>query len=213
MIHLQIRAALPERYGVYLVNRGKRQYLSEDEAVEVDLCKESSVTLLQNGPMTKLLKVLVAIGVVLTAPLQVAYLYFSEVKWDNVIPFRIKATLNVLGETTCNITITEGTTQFRQPRLEVSGPSVSVAEYQCKASPWVLREACYVYLCRIMSAEIWLLTLMGYLLAVSIAGQTALGIIVTSVVCLAMVLVGANLAVQARKLCRQKIECLAQVNQ
>lgn len=63
MIHLQIRAALPERYGVYLVNRGKRQYLSEDEAVEVDLCEESSVTLLQNDPMTKLLKVLVAIGV------------------------------------------------------------------------------------------------------------------------------------------------------
>lgn len=48
MDHLQIRAALPERYGVYLVNRGKRQYLSEDEAVEVDLCEESSVTLLQN---------------------------------------------------------------------------------------------------------------------------------------------------------------------
>ena len=47
---------------------------------------------------------------------------------------------------------------------------------------------------------------------VSIAGQTALGIIVTSVVCIAMVLVGANLTVQNRKLCRQKIECLAQVN-
>ena len=72
------------------------------------ICEESSVTLLQNDPMTKLLKVLVAIGVFLTAPLQVAYLYFSEVKWDNVIPFRIKATLNVLGETTCNITIAEG---------------------------------------------------------------------------------------------------------
>ena len=125
----------------------------------------------------------------MTAPLQVAYLYFSEVKWDNVIPFRIKATLNVLGETTCNITIAEGATQFQQPRLEVFGPNVSVAEYQCKASPWVLREAFYVYLCRIISAEIWLLTLMGYLLAVSIVGQTALGIIVTSVVCLAMVLV------------------------
>lgn len=189
MIHLRIRAILPERYGVYLVNRGKRQYLSEDEAVEVDLCEEGSVTLLQNGPMTKLLKMLVAIGVFLTAPLQVAYLYFSEVKWGNVIPFRIKATLNVLRETTCNITITEGATQFQQPRLEVFGPNVSVAEYQCKASPWVLHEACYVYLCRIISTEIWLLTLMGYLLAVSIAGQTALGIIVTSVVCLAMVLV------------------------
>lgn len=212
MIHLQIRAALPERYGVYFVSRGKRQYLAEDEAVEMDLCGEDSVTLLQNGPMTKLLKVLVAIGVFLTAPLQVAYLYFSEAKWDSVIPFRIKATLNVLGETTCNITITEGAKQFQQPRLEVSGPNISVAEYQCKASPWVLREACYVYLCRIISAEIWLLTLMGYLLAVSIAGQIALGIIVTSVVCLAMVLVGAYLTVQARKLCRQKIECLVQVN-
>lgn len=212
MIHLQIRAALPERYGVCLVKRGKRQYLSDDEPVEIDLCEEASITLMQDGPMTKLLKVLVAIGVFLTAPLQAAYLYFSEVKWDNVIPFRIRATLNVLGETTCNITITEGATQFQQPRLEVSGPNVSVAEYQCKASPWVLCEACYVYLCRIISGEIWLLTLMGYLLAVSIAEQITFGIIVTSIICLAMVLVGAYLTVQACKLCRQKIECLVQVN-
>ena len=208
MIHLQIRATLPEQYGVYLMNRGKRQYLSDGEPVEIDLCEDGSVTLMQDGPMTKLGKVLGAVGIFLTAPLQAAYLYFSESKWDSVIPFRIKATLNVVGAAACHITVTEGATQLQPPRLSVSGPNVSVAEYQCNASPWVLREARDVYLCRIWSAEIWLLALMGYLLAVSIGGRNALGILVTSMVCLAMVSVGIYLTVRAGRLCRQKIECL-----
>lgn len=212
VIHIQIRAALPEQYGVYLMNRGKRHYLSDGEPVELDLCEDGSVTLMQDGPMTKLRKVLGAVGIFLSAPLQAAYLYFSESKWDHAIPFRIKATLNVVGATACHITVTEGATQLQQPRLSVSGPNVSVAEYQCNASPWVLREACNVYLCRIWSAEIWLLALMGYLLAVSIGGRNALGILVTSMVCLAMASVGIYLTVQAGKLCCQKIERLVQVN-
>lgn len=147
-------------------------------------------------------------GHFLTVPLQLAYIYFADVKWADVIPFRMKSTLKVWGETTCNISITEGATQFQQPRLEVSGQNVSVAEYQCKASPWVFRQACYVYLCRIISAQIWLLTLMGYLLAVSIAGGVSLGIITTSAVCLGSILTGIYLAVRACNLCRKKMEQL-----
>ena len=114
----------------------------------------------------------------------------------------------MVGATACHITVTEGATQFQQPRFSVSGPNVSVAEYQCSASPWVLREARDVYLCRIWSAEIWLLALMGFLLATSIGGRNALGILVTSMVCLAMASVGIYLTVQAIKLCRQKIKRL-----
>lgn len=208
MSHIQIRATLPAQYSVYLMNRGKRQYLSDGEPVEIDLCEDGSVTLMQDGPMTKLEKVLGAVGIFLTALLQVAYLYYSDSKWDDVIPFRIKATLNVVGATACHITVTEGETQFQQPGVSVSGPNVSVAEYQCNASPWVFREACDVYLCRIWSAEIWLLALMGYFLAASIGGRNALGILVTSIVCLAMASVGIYLTVQANKLCRQKIKHL-----
>lgn len=49
---------------------------------------------------------------------------------------------------------------------------------------------------------------MGYFLAASIGGGNALGILVTSMVCLAMASVGIYLTVQANKLCRQKIKRL-----
>lgn len=58
MIPLRIRAALPEQYGLYLVNQEKRQYLPNDDAVELTLCRGDSVTLLQDGTLADCLAVL-----------------------------------------------------------------------------------------------------------------------------------------------------------
>lgn len=212
MIPLRIRAVLPEPYHVYLVNQGKRQYLSNDDAVELDVSGEGSVTLLQDGPLTKLWKVLATIGIFLTAPLQIAWLYYSDARWDDVIPFRMRAVLRVSGDAACNLAITKGVTQFHPPRLEISGQNVVCEEYHCEASPWVFRDACGLYLCRVISAGIWLLGLMGYLLAVSIARRISLGILVTSAACLASIFVVAYLAIQACRLCRQNEKDLEQMN-
>lgn len=73
MIHLRIRTALPEGFGVYLIDRGKRRYLSEDEEIELALRAGETVALMQDGPMTGLQKALAAIGIFLTAPLQLAF--------------------------------------------------------------------------------------------------------------------------------------------
>lgn len=209
MIHLRIQAALPEQYGVYLVNHGKRQYLSEDVPIELELCEGASVTLMQDGPMSRLRKVLAAIGIFLTAPLQLAYLFYGDQKsWDCVIPFRIQATLQVLGDSACRITVTEGETQFHPPRLTVSEPNVTLAEYRCDASPWVFQETCFVHLCRIIGGELWILGLLGYLLTVGITGKNLLGILTASTACLAVVLAGTYLVGHARKICRQKTEHL-----
>ena len=54
MIHLRIRTALPEGFGVYLIDRGKRRYLSEDEEIELALRAGETVALMQDGPMTGL---------------------------------------------------------------------------------------------------------------------------------------------------------------
>ena len=42
MIHLRIRTALPEGFGVYLIDRGKRRYLSEDEEIELNFSSNVS---------------------------------------------------------------------------------------------------------------------------------------------------------------------------
>lgn len=44
-------------------NHDKRQYLSSDRPVELELCRADSITLLQDGPMTRLQKVLAAMGI------------------------------------------------------------------------------------------------------------------------------------------------------
>lgn len=93
--------------------------------------------LLQDGPLTKLQKVLAAIGIFLTAPLQIAYLYYSDAQWDDVTPFRMKAILKVSGDATCSLAITKGVTQFHPPHLEISGQNVACVEFHCEASPWV----------------------------------------------------------------------------
>lgn len=212
MARLRIRAALPEQYSVYLLNQGKRQYLSNDDTVELDLCRENPVTLLQDGPLTKMQKVLVAIGIFLTAPLQLAYLYYSDMQWDQVIPFRVNGKFYASGETMCHITITEGENQFQPPKIDIAGPNVFGVEYHCEASPWVFRDACGIYLCRVISAGIWLLGLMAYLLAVSVAKKTYFGLFVTGAVCLATVFTVAYLVIRACRLCRQRIKHLEQIN-
>ena len=72
--------------------------------------------------------------------------------------------------------------------------------------------ACDIYLCRVISAGIWLLGLMGYLLAVGIARQICLGILVTCATCLATIFVVAYLTIQVCHLCRQKVKYLEQMN-
>ena len=212
MIPLRIRAALPEQYHVYLVNQGKRQYLTNGDTVELELCKGDSVTLLQDGPLTKLQKVLAAIGIFLTAPLQIAYLYYSDAQWDDVTPFRMKAILKILGDATCSLAIIKGVTQFHPPHLEISGKNVACVEFHCEASPWVFRQACEIYLCRVIGAGIWFQGLMGFLLAVGIARKIYLGILATSATCLATIFVVAYLAIQARHLCWQNEKGLEQMN-
>lgn len=191
---------LPEQYGIFLIHHGKRHYFSGNESIDIELCEGESVTLMQDGPMTAPWKVLAAIGIFLTAPFQIAYQFYGgRARWDCVIPFRITAMLQVAGKTACHITVTEGETQFQRPRFEVSGSHVSVVAYRCDKSPLVFRDACFVFLCRIIGAELWVLALTGYLLAVSIAEKNVLGMLATCAACL---------AAHAARICKEKVEKL-----
>lgn len=185
MIHLRIRTALPEGFGVYLIDRGKRRYLSEDEEIELALRAGKTVALMQDGPMTGLQKALAAIGIFLTAPLQLAFAApLDKRDRDRVIPYRMEAKLRVSGEAVCRIALKEGWTREEPPRLIVTGENVRLAECRWSASPWVLHEVCFVELCRILGGAVWLLGLLGYLLAVGISGKNPLGILTAGVGCI-----------------------------
>ena len=210
MNHLEIRAALPEQYGVYLICRGKRQYLSNDKPVTLELAPDDSVTLAQDGPMTRLEKALAAAGIFLTAPLQLAYQACSRESWNRVIPFRVQAVFQASGNAACHIAVVKGASQLLPPRLVLSGPNVSLTECRYDASPWVFRESLFIYLCRIVSGEFWILGLLGYLWAAAVDTQNVLAACASGGACFLMLLTGIFLSLHTGKICRQKIEALAQ---
>lgn len=204
MVHLRLSVARPEGYPLYIQSQGKRLYFSEDESIELDVQSGESVTLAQDGAMTKLKKVLAAIFIFLTAPLQLAYLYYSrDGLWASVDPFRVQATLKVLEEANCKITITKGETALQHPRLVLSGQGAVLTELCWKACPWVYGDACYVYLCRVISGASWLLALMAYLFTVGVTQQNYFAMVTTGAVSVGTIAVTAYLAVHACRECRQ----------
>lgn len=213
MMQLRIRAALPEQYIVYLLNNGKRQYLSNNETVTLSLGEGDSVTLMQDGAMTRLQKILTAIGIFITAPLQLAYLFYAgQENLDLLIPFRIRASLRALEDCACCFTVQRGETQFQPPRVTLSGKNVPLMEYSCTASPWVFWDAYYIYACRVISGMLWILGLMGYLLTVGVTQKNLLGTLVPGVVSLAIILVAVCLLKYAKNKCAKKMETLNKRN-
>ncbi len=204
MVHLRLYAVCPEGCSLYIQSQGKRLYFPEDEAIELAVNRGDTVTLLQDGAMTKLQKVLAAIFIFLTAPLQLAYLYYGkEGIWAAVNPFRVQAMLKVLEEANCKITITKAETVLQRPRLELSGQGAVLTEVRWQGCPWVYRDACYVYLCRVISGASWPLALMGYLFAVGVTRQNYLAMVTTGVVAVGTIAVTGYLAVHACRECRQ----------
>ena len=211
MIHLRIRAALPESFGVYLTDRGKRRYLSGDEETTLALRAGETVTLMQDGPMTGLQKALAAVGSLLTAPLQLAYAAdLGGRSGSRAIPYRMEAKLRVSGEAMCRIALKEGWTQDQPPRLIVSGENVHLAECRWSASPWVLHEATFVDICRILGGAAWGLGLLGYLLAVGIRGENLLGILTAGAGCILIAAVSVLLSVHTFRENRRRAAGLKQ---
>lgn len=208
-MQLQVRASLPERYFVYLLNNGKRQYLTDHEMITLSLGEGDCVTLMQDGAMTGLQKILAAIGIFLTAPLQLAYLFYGgQENWDRIIPYRIRASLRPLEDSACCFTVRQGETQLQPPRITLAGENVPLMEYSCRACPWVFSEAYYIYACRVFGGMLWMLGLMGYLFTIGLKQENLLGILAPGAVSLLVMVVTVVLLRHTKNIIDKKIETL-----
>lgn len=71
-MNVRLHGILPEGLGMHFMHHGNRMDLSPDTPVEVDVAEGETLTLTQDPPLTSKWKVLAALGIVITAPLQVA---------------------------------------------------------------------------------------------------------------------------------------------
>lgn len=78
-MNVRLHGILPEELNLYFIHHGTRMDLSPDTPVEVDVAEGETLTLVQDPPLTSKWKVLAALGIVITAPLQAA-LYFGDTK-------------------------------------------------------------------------------------------------------------------------------------
>lgn len=99
-MNVRLHGILPEGLGMHFMHRGNRIDLSPDTPVEVDVAEGKTLTLTQDPPLTSKWKVLAALGIVITAPLQAA-LHFGDTKWDDVMPYRLGAVLRPTKDGSC----------------------------------------------------------------------------------------------------------------
>lgn len=213
-MQLRIHSEISEQFLIYFLNHGARQYLVNNETIVLSLNEGDSITLMQDSAMTKLWKVFIAIGVFLTAPLQLAYVFFlGQEKWNHVTLFRIRASLRALNDSTCCFTVKQGETQFQPPQISLSGTNVTLMEQSCEAAPWVFWDAYFVYSCRVISGMLWILGLMGYLFAIGLIQKNLLGTLVAGIVSLVIISVAVGLLKYAKNKCARKVKLQKELNQ
>ena len=210
-MNVRLHGILPEGLGLHFMHRGKEMDLSPDTPVEVDVAEGETLTLVQDPPLTTKWKVLAALGVVITAPLQAA-LYFGDTKWDDVMPYRLGAVLRPTKEGSCTVQVTKSNNALHPPKLEITGDGVTLETSTCEPVPQVLHQAFFIHMCRVFGLLLWALVLFGALLYVAVTHQIYGAAAICAVVALALVLVCGYIGIYNRKVLRRDMEHLEQIS-
>lgn len=209
-MNVRLHGILPEGLGMHFMYRGKRMDLSPDTPVEVDVAEGETLTLVQDPPLTSKWKVLAALGIVITAPLQAA-LHFGDTKWDDVIPYRLGAVLRPTKDGSCTVQVTNSNKALHPPKLEITGDGVTLETSTCEPVPQVLHQAFFIHMCRVFGMLLWALVLFGALFYGAMIQNNTVAATICAVVALALVLVCGYICAYNRKVLRRDLERLRKV--
>lgn len=211
MVHLRLHGVLPEELGMHFVQNEKRMDLYSDNPVEVDVSEGETIILVQDPPISRGWKALAVLGILLTAPFQAA-LFFGDNKWNDVIPYRLRAVLRPTKSGSCTVQVTKPKKALHPPKLEISGDGVSLEEFDCEPAPQVLHWALFIFLFRMLGLLLWVLVLFGLLLYSAVTHQIYSAAAICAVVALALVLVCGYIGIYNRKVLRRDLATLQQIN-
>lgn len=209
-MNVRLHGILPEGLGMHFMHRGKEMDLSPDPPVEVDVAEGETLTLVQDPPLTTKWKVLAALGVVITAPLQAA-LYFGDTKWDDVMPYRLGAVLRPTKDGSCTVQVTKSNNALHPPKLEITGDGVTLETSTCEPVPQVLHQAFFIHMCRVFGMLLWALALFGALFYGAMTQNNTMAAAICAVVALALVLVCGYIGMDSRKVLRRDLERLRDI--
>lgn len=132
MARLCLYGKTPSDCLLYVMQGGKPLYLSEQEVV-VDVAEGEAVTICREKPMSSRGKVLAALGIFLTAPIQAALQ--QDTPWEDKMPYDIQVTLIPRKDTACTIGVTKPAGKYQPPRVTVSGDGVADVQVTCTPCP------------------------------------------------------------------------------
>lgn len=210
-MNIRLHGVLPEKLGMHVMHHGNRMDLSPDAPVEVDVAEGETLTLTQDPPLSSKWRVLVALGILLTAPLQGAYIFYSDHKWDDVMPYRLGAVLRPTKDGSCTVQVTTPNQALHPPKLEVTGDGVALEESTCEPAPQVLRQAFFIHMCRVFGLLLWALVLFGALFYGAMTQNNTVAAAICAVVALALVLVCGYIGIYNRKVLRRNLERLREI--
>lgn len=169
---------------------------------DIEISNGESVTLKQDGKMNGVQRILTALWLFVTAPIQLLFLFYSDFsKWEEVIPYRCSVKIYPSKSTECIFQYHKGLERFSKPKLYVLGDGIENAEISINQSPWVFDDACYSFLCRVCGIVLWALSLMGALLVVGIQNNDKAAIISVIITILIILMVFTFIMVRNRKKC------------
>ena len=209
-MNVRLHGILPEGLGLHFMHHGNRMDLSPDTPVEVDVAEGETLTLVQDPPLTSKWKVLAALGIVITAPLQVA-LHFGDTKWDDVMPYRLGAVLRPTKEGSCTVQVIKSNQALHPPKLEITGDGVALEKSTCEPIPQVLHQAFFIHMCRVFGMLLWALVLFGALLYGAMTQNNTVAAAICAVVALALVLVCGYIGMDSRKVLHRDLERLGKI--
>ena len=210
-MNIRLHGVLPEKLGMHVMHHGNRMDLSPDAPVEVDVAEGETLTLVQDPPLTSKWKVLAALGILLTAPLQGAYIFYSDHKWDDVMPYRLGAVLRPTKDGSCTVQVTTPNKALHPPKLEVTGDGVVLETSTCEPTPQVLHQAFFIHMCRVFGLLLWALVLFGALFYGAMTQNNTVAAAICAVVALALVLVCGYIGIYNRKVLRRNLERLREI--
>lgn len=170
---------------MYIVQRGKPVCLSRDQGVVIHVAAGESVSIHREKPLSVRWKVLGALGIFVTAPIQVVLQ--QDGTWEGKNYYDIQVTLTPKKDTACTIEVKTGEGMGQPPRVKVVADGLSHLEVTCTPSLRRLDQAWFIYLCRLVSIGVWGWMLMGMLFWAALCNGLYLGAAVSGAVCLGIV--------------------------
>lgn len=210
-MNIRIFGHFPQVLGIHLIHHGTQMYLSPDIPVEVEVAEGETITLAQDSSLIGRWKILAALGIAITAPLQAA-LGFGDNRWNDVIPYRLEAVLRPTKDATCTVVVTKSPQNLYPPKLEVSGDGVVLEQSTCEPVPQVLHQAFFIHMCRVFGMLLWALVLFGALFYGAMALKNTVAAGICAMIVMTLVLVCGYISIYNRKVLRLDLEILQQIS-